>query len=187
MFNAEKFLAKCESPLERNFALAVVDAHDRITELGFVLETQYEVAPYRLDFAFLAVDGRKVCVEIDGHEFHEKTAEQAGYDKKRDRFLILNGWRVVRFTGREIYNDLKVSVAETLLHLAQTSPPTVAQGTLATAVARALIRLTLVTEEKARKRDERLEAQRKQNSIDADRAANRLADSVNDRHAKKGI
>jgi hypothetical protein len=44
-------------------------------------------------------------VEIDGHEWHEKTKEQAGKDKKRERDLLSEGYKVIRFTGSEIFHD----------------------------------------------------------------------------------
>ena len=58
---------------------------------------------YRADFAVTTPEGAKVVVECDGHEFHEKTREQAARDKKRDRELQIAGWMVLRFTGSEIY------------------------------------------------------------------------------------
>ena len=47
--------------------------------------------------------GVKLVVECDGHEFHEKTPEQAKKDKSRDRDLLSRGYPVMRFTGSEIY------------------------------------------------------------------------------------
>jgi very-short-patch-repair endonuclease len=46
-----------------------------------------------------------VVVECDGHEFHEKTKEQAQRDKARDRFFQAEGYHVLRFTGSELYRD----------------------------------------------------------------------------------
>lgn len=60
---------------------------------------------FRLDFAIFTYWGEKIAVEVDGHEFHEKTKEQAARDKSRDRELITSGWTVVRFTGSEIWKD----------------------------------------------------------------------------------
>jgi REase_MTES_1575 len=50
-----------------------------------------------------------LAVECDGHDFHEKTKEQAEHDKKRDRDLQSMGWSVARFTGAEIVRDAKVA------------------------------------------------------------------------------
>lgn len=48
------------------------------------------------------VDPAAVAVELDGHEFHERTKDQAGRDKRRDRALVSKGWTVIRFTGAEV-------------------------------------------------------------------------------------
>jgi len=58
----------------------------------------------RLDFALLSSTA-KIAVELDGHDFHERTKEQAIRDKSRDRELQLLGWKVVRFAGSEVCRD----------------------------------------------------------------------------------
>ena len=47
----------------------------------------------------------KIIVECDGHDFHERTKEQAAKDKRRDRELQRLGYKVYRFTGKEINED----------------------------------------------------------------------------------
>lgn len=64
---------------------------------------------YRLDMA-LQVHGDRnsrvsIDIECDGHDFHEKTKEQAEADKRRDRDLQSIGWVIARFTGSEIFRD----------------------------------------------------------------------------------
>lgn len=58
----------------------------------------------------------KLVIECDGHDFHEKTKEQAIHDKKRDRKLITNGFLILRFTGSEIYNN-RNGVINEVFHL----------------------------------------------------------------------
>lgn len=48
---------------------------------------------------------RKLAVECDGHNFHERTKEQASTDRERDRELQAAGYPVFRFTGSDIWND----------------------------------------------------------------------------------
>ena len=48
---------------------------------------------------------KDLIIECDGHDFHEKTKQQATRDKRRDRILQSLGYKVFRFTGSEIYND----------------------------------------------------------------------------------
>jgi hypothetical protein len=47
----------------------------------------------------------RLVVEVDGHEFHEKTKDQASRDRDRDRKLMLAGCPVIRFTGSDVFND----------------------------------------------------------------------------------
>lgn len=63
------------------------------------------------------VDGRTppLAIEVDGHDFHERTRAQAQRDKLRDRWLQARGWRVLRFTGSEIiYRDAAAAADEVL-------------------------------------------------------------------------
>lgn len=46
-----------------------------------------------------------LVVECDGHDFHEKTKEQATRDKLRDRTLQECGYNVFRFSGSEIWKN----------------------------------------------------------------------------------
>lgn len=48
---------------------------------------------------------RSLIVECDGHDFHERTKEQAAKDRSRDRAAILAGYEVFRFTGSELWCD----------------------------------------------------------------------------------
>jgi very-short-patch-repair endonuclease len=65
-----------------------------------------------VDFAFFFGSGLRVAVELDGHDFHERTKEQASKDKSRDRILVAHGWQVLRFTGSEVYADAERCVTE---------------------------------------------------------------------------
>lgn len=118
----------CESPIERALFWALVRVLDRpiaedskpsrltwVDEQLMDLVTLYPQRPwplpgpkYRLDFGMGFVWEKRswlVAVECDGHDFHERTKEQAANDRARDRELMLSGVRTVRFTGSEIYRD----------------------------------------------------------------------------------
>lgn len=47
----------------------------------------------------------KLVIACDGHDFHEKTKEQAKRDKERDRNLKMCGFEVFHYTGSEIWKD----------------------------------------------------------------------------------
>lgn len=61
-----------------------------------------------------------IAVEIDGHQWHEKTKEQAAKDKKRERFIVSNGYQVMRFTGSEILKN-SIECCEQVLSLVEPS------------------------------------------------------------------
>ncbi|MBS6461651.1 MAG: DUF559 domain-containing protein [Clostridium sp.] len=77
--------------------------YDQVLDYGLCF--QREIEKYRVDFFFIIPHEQGIIIECDGHDFHEKTKEQAKYDKQRDRFLMSKGYKVLHFTGSEIYND----------------------------------------------------------------------------------
>jgi very-short-patch-repair endonuclease len=92
---------RCESPMEEKFWSAAAGEIDGLTP-------QFQIGEYRVDFA---IQPRKVVIEIDGHDFH-KTPEQRTEDAQRQRRLEAIGWRVVRFTGKEVDRDAPGCVRE---------------------------------------------------------------------------
>ena len=82
------------------------------------VETQAQLEGWRVDF-LISVYGdwarvsepqrnegwRRLIVECDGHDFHERTKEQAARDRSRDRWAQMNDIEVFRFTGSEIWRD----------------------------------------------------------------------------------
>ena len=47
---------------------------------------------------------KNFIVEVDGHEFHQKTKEQVEHDNERERALQKAGYEVIRFSGTEVYH-----------------------------------------------------------------------------------
>jgi very-short-patch-repair endonuclease len=111
----------CESPIERAFAQAFTMIHGfyrgaPLSSPAYSLSgeapqmffaPQFAAGPYRVDFliGFNIGEHRhtSIVVECDGHDFHERSKQQAARDKKRDRYLSNEFARVIRFTGSEIY------------------------------------------------------------------------------------
>ncbi len=117
-------LGVCGSQLETVFAMAMLCAGDangsflrlsspklgRVAPIargrGVALYAQFgehiDGRHIRLDFAVFG-PGVKFAVELDGHEYHDRTKEQARGDKSRDRLLTAAGWKPLRFTGAEVH------------------------------------------------------------------------------------
>ena len=87
----------------------------------FLLECHkytYDVNTYRNDPPAMMETSHKVTdrliIECDGHDFHEKTKEQAKRDKERDREFQKLGYRVFHYTGSEVWNDTYKCAVEVL-------------------------------------------------------------------------
>lgn len=88
----------------------------------FKIRPQHPIGPYRVDIAVIGEHVR-VVVECDGHEFHERTKEQAAKDKSRDRYLTAEEWLVLRFTGSEIHRNPLACAYEVVRLIEGSGPP----------------------------------------------------------------
>lgn len=78
--------------------------------LGICIHPEFLIGKYRadffVDFSHPVHRGRVFgAIECDGHDFHERTKEQAAHDKARDRYFQSLGLIVLRYTGSEIWRD----------------------------------------------------------------------------------
>jgi len=89
--NTDSQRAKCSNKLEKR-------VYDALRFKGYYPIVQYKVPNkrFKLDFAFFSPNGLKIDVEIDG-PFH-RTPEGIKRDHKRDQFMKINGWKVIRIT-----------------------------------------------------------------------------------------
>jgi very-short-patch-repair endonuclease len=106
----------------------------------FGIEPQKQIGDYRVDFLltlgrigpdydrqYTGPDGRqlvgtknavkRLVIECDGHEFHEKTKDQVRRDRLRDRTLQSLGLPVFRYPGSDLYRDVFACAAEALTAL----------------------------------------------------------------------
>lgn len=120
-------LTELQSPLERKLYSKLIDE-----KLHF--EVQYPISVFgkkaainnleekdlrlkykdlltQVDF-FLPNGGNPICVYTDGHNYHERTPDQAKRDRSIDRKLQEFNFVVFRFTGREINENLSMVVKQ---------------------------------------------------------------------------
>lgn len=73
----------------------------------YLIIREKSVFPYFIDFAF---ENEKVAFEIDGSQ-HE-LEERKDSDDKKDKLLILNGWKIMRVPATNIKNNLDNVIIE---------------------------------------------------------------------------
>jgi hypothetical protein len=116
IYSQEEYGALLQSP----------DLKNRRGTFAIIPQLEYEVIG-RVDFAIfipgLTHNVPLVVIECDGHQFHERTVQQASKDRKRDRELQKYGIPSLRFTGTDIVRtsvELAEEVADFLdLHAAE--------------------------------------------------------------------
>lgn len=110
---ASLFVAKDEQAVER---LKQFDGRYPFGDAksSLIIELQKQVGDWRVDFFIHYYDWgypnkpagwATLIVECDGHDFHERTKEQAARDRSRDRRAQHDGIPVLRFTGSELWRD----------------------------------------------------------------------------------
>lgn len=139
----ESATRRCESPIEKLLIAAMYCWHricpepevffygadefpdtPAFDEAAHVFQ-QIKIGPYRADIViwdatlpFNHTPPRIMVVECDGHDYHERTKEQARRDKQRDRYFQSKGYKVLRFTGSEIWADPDACAEEVFDQLA---------------------------------------------------------------------
>jgi very-short-patch-repair endonuclease len=87
-----------DSPLE-------LELFEALLQTGVHAEAGKRVAGFRLDLA-VEEEGIKLNIECDGAAFHQ----DASRDAARDASLAMQGWEVLRFSGREISRSVDICV-----------------------------------------------------------------------------
>lgn len=86
---------KCDSSIELRL-------YDALKARGEYIRTQVPCGRYSIDIALPAY---YIAIECDGKAYHS-TPEQKAHDRRKNTYLKKNGWKVLRFSGKRIYNDL---------------------------------------------------------------------------------
>jgi very-short-patch-repair endonuclease len=91
----------CESPAELKLL-------EEAKKHCINLVPQHPILSYRVDFI---VANTKIIVEVDGSKWHS-TKDQLTADYSRQRLLERTGYRVVRFTAKEIFQNAPKCIGE---------------------------------------------------------------------------
>ena len=91
-----KALRKQMTPEERHIW------YDFLKKLPVTVHRQKVLYRYIVDFY---INEKKLIIEIDGMQHGEE--ENCKADKERDQFLIEKGFRIVRYTNKQIHQNFK--------------------------------------------------------------------------------
>lgn len=111
-------VSRAESPIEAVF-WTWWQAFDLLGAVSYqhvpLLVPQFEIVvdgrKYRLDFALL---DERIAIEVDGHDFHERTKDQVAYRNARDCDLQTASWIVFHFSGSQIVREPSKHVLEVI-------------------------------------------------------------------------
>ncbi|HKY80628.1 MAG TPA: DUF559 domain-containing protein [Sphingobium sp.] len=103
-----------ESPIELAMMVSLIALS--AGEPDVQIMPQVQIGQYRVDF-LLQMGANALVVECDGHDYHERTKQQAAADRSRDRAMLEAGYHVMRFTGSEIWKDALACARQALNYL----------------------------------------------------------------------
>lgn len=98
------FKSKSESPLEKKF-------EDQLLEYGIILDQQFFVGPFRIDFG---IKDKRICFEVDSMQYHSNYT-QIAQDNRRQDYIEKKGWKVLRIPSWLIYSQKGLAAAEIAL------------------------------------------------------------------------
>lgn len=122
------------------FRVWTPDPHElpRGFDEALAIVPQFPVGKYKIDFSLtysgpgydftnskepLVWKRSSMLIECDGHDFHERTKEQAKHDRGKDRDLQRAGFVIYRYTGSEIHNRCLEIPDEILTDLRKKAEP----------------------------------------------------------------
>lgn len=121
MRQCDRCVMVCESPLERDLFLGLLEVgldpllQVWIAKNGNMYPRESNFRPgdclTRPDFYFENEKGR-FCIYADGFTYHNKSEDKVGKDRNIDNQLQNFGYRVVRYPGKRIREDLRTIVNE---------------------------------------------------------------------------
>jgi len=94
---ARRLLGRVERPLARLWLAAWLPE----SPPGTLVEPNCKIGPYRVDFLVLP----RLVVEIDGEGPVRASSDQVVRERRRDRYLVAQGYAVLRFAGDEVFSN----------------------------------------------------------------------------------
>jgi hypothetical protein len=92
---ARRLFGRVERPLARLWLAAWLPE----APPGTLVEPACKIGPYRVDFLIVP----RLVVEIDGEGPVRASSDQVVRERRRDRYLVAQGYAVLRFAGDEVW------------------------------------------------------------------------------------
>ncbi len=106
-----------ENRKEKTIAEDILWQELRNNQLGSKVRRQHVIETFIIDFAFL---NEKLLIEVDG-EYHNDS-EQRNYDEAKTEYLAQLGYKLIRFTNKEVETDISDVLKKIKKELAAFSP-----------------------------------------------------------------
>jgi hypothetical protein len=97
----ERVVSGSHSHAEQHLAPILRRSHTGRWQANFLICDDSGFAVAELDFALPSL---RIAIEVDGRAFHSDS-HTFEYDRKRQNWLVVHGWSVLRFTWESIMND----------------------------------------------------------------------------------
>ena len=91
--------------------------------MGIKFRRQYPIGEYIVDFYSVK---SKLVIEIDGMWHY--TEERIEYDKIRTKYIACKGIKVIRFSNKEILENIEKVINEIKIHLTPDPSPRLVEG-----------------------------------------------------------
>lgn len=77
------------------------------------IELEFKGAIPKRKFSLdIAIPSLKIAIEVDGWQYHGKYKESHTRDRERQNLLTLAGWRILRYTAKQINESIESCVSE---------------------------------------------------------------------------
>ena len=80
----------------------IINQKDKTYIADFVID--FSRKTYDEEYVYPTIKNLKYVIELDGHEYHSDK-EQVNHDYEREQDLQMAGYKVIRFTGSQVYNN----------------------------------------------------------------------------------
>lgn len=114
IYCGERNIKLYECPFDYEGKCGYQDCDDYVDATKIRVAINETIGKFRPDVRFYS-QNKSVIFEVDGYAYHN-TKDQLTAEKKRERFLKLDGHTVYRFTGTEIHKDAN-SVAKEAMEI----------------------------------------------------------------------